>query len=203
MARYLSSRSKQSRRAGEKIFDSPKFNLAKRNYPPGQHGPKGTPRSSDFGIKLREKQKAKHTYRVMEKQFSNYFKEAKRQTGNTGENLLRLLETRLDNVVYRLGLAESRDAARQLISHKHITLMGKIVSIPSYQVKAKDDISIVTTYRDKAPVRDLSKTLAKHKTLDWLEVNAKEVTGTIKHQPTKDDLELGIDTQLIVEYYSR
>lgn len=203
MARYLGSRSKQSRRAGEKIFDAPKFALTKRNYPPGQHGPKGQPRTSDYGVQLREKQKTKHIYRVLERQFSNYFAEAARLEGNTGENLLRLLETRLDNTVYRLGFADSRDAARQLVRHKHITINGKKISIPSYHVKVNDVISIHESSRNNQTLKDLPKTLTKHNAPEWLSVNAKEVAGTVKRMPAKEDLELGLDTQLIVEFYSR
>lgn len=203
MARYLGSRSKQSRRAGERLFDAPKFGLTKRNYPPGQHGPKGQPRQSDYGVQLREKQKTKHMYRILEKQFHNYFVEAERMPGNTGENLLRLLETRLDNIVYRLGFSESRDGARQLVRHKHITVNGKKNSIPSYHIKASDQISVHKDSRELAPFRDLPKTLTKKTPVEWVSVDPKELTGTIKRLPAQEDLNLGLDTQLIVEFYSR
>lgn len=203
MARYLSSRSKQSRRAGEKLFDAPKFSLTKRNYPPGVHGPKGQPRHSDYGLQLREKQKTKHIYRLLERQFHGYYSAASRLEGNTGENLVRLLETRLDNVVYRLGFAPSRDAARQLVRHRHIVVNGHTQSLPSYHVKAGDSIAVHQSSRRLPPLLDLPKTLTSHTPVDWLSLDPASLTGTVKRLPTAEDLALGIQTQLIVEFYSR
>ncbi|MFC1663202.1 30S ribosomal protein S4 [Patescibacteria group bacterium] len=203
MARYTGSKCKQCRRAGEKVCNSAKCGTIKRNYPPGVHGPKNVQRLSDYGTQLREKQKTKHIYRILEKQFRRYFQNATKAEGDAGENLLRLLESRLDNVVFRLGFADTRDGARQYIKHKHIAIDGKKVSIPSYNVKPGQKINIVSSSTNKQIFKDLAKTMAKKQVPGWLELKPKDKEGIVKHLPQKDDLNVGVDSQLIVEYYSR
>ena len=203
MARYTGPRSKIARKFGEPIF-GPDKNLDRKNFPPGQHGlTKKRKKTSEYGVQLREKQKAKRAYGVLESQFHRYFVQAGRMKGITGENLLQLLERRLDNVVYRLGFGASRPMARQLVLHGHIRVNGKKVDIPSFLVKDGD----VITVREKSAGNEYFKALkeqgAARTVPKWLDLDAEKLTGKVVALPTRDDIDLTIEEHLIVEYYSR
>ncbi|USN53910.1 MAG: 30S ribosomal protein S4 [Candidatus Nomurabacteria bacterium] len=203
MARNLSPKAKQSRRAGADIGIKSKI-LVKRNYPPGMHGQRVNRRVSAYGTQLREKQKAKAIYRLLERQFVKYYERAIRKQGNTGEILLQLLETRLDNVVFRLGFAPSRDTARQLISHGHFLVNGRKLTIPSYEVKVNDLISVHENRKESAYWQDVKKLLTKNTTLpSWLTQDVDKLEGRVERLPAEDDLKLGIEMPQIVEFYSR
>lgn len=201
MARLIAPSTKIARKFGEAIFGYDKT-LEKKNYPPGMHGiSKRRKTSSEYGIQLKEKQKAKNTYGVLERQFYKTFVEAARRKGNTGENLMQLLESRLDNIVYRLGIAPTRMAARQLVSHKHITVNGHVVNIPSYTVKAGDKVAVREKSKDLSAIQSSLATVSKRNSwLDWNE-NAKE--GTFLNLPVREDIPENINVQLIVELYSK
>jgi len=206
MARYLGPKLKLSRREGTDLFLKSGVRAidtkCKIETAPGQHGAR-KPRLSDYGLQLREKQKVRRIYGVLEKQFRNYYKEAARLKGNTGENLLQPLEGRLDNVVYRMGYASTRAEARQLVSHKAIVVNGKVVNIPSYQVKAEDVVAV----REKAKKQDrivAALELAEQREKPtWIEVDNKEMSGVYKSSPERSDLSAEINEQLIVELYSK
>ncbi|MBO8459305.1 MAG: 30S ribosomal protein S4 [Bacteroidetes bacterium] len=201
MARYIGPKSKIARKFGEPIFGADKV-LTKKNYPPGQHGQNRRRKTSEYGIQLREKQKAKYTYGVLERQFRILFEKAQRTKGITGEVLLQLLESRLDNVVYRLGLAKTRAAARQLVSHRHITLDGKVVNIPSCHVKPGQVVGV----REKAKSLEvILDSLAgfNHSKYPWIEWNEASLAGTFLHVPAREDIPENIKEQLIVELYSK
>ncbi len=199
---------RQCRRAGVKLFlkgekcFSAKCPMVKRKYPPGVHGPKGPVRLSEFGIQLREKQKAKKIYGIREKQFRKYYEHVSKRD-QPGEELIRLLESRLDNVVFRLGFATSRHQARQSVSHSHIKVNKRKVNIPSYQVKVGDTIEVKQESRKKAFFINLTKKLAKLKPPSWLTVDPKNLLGEVTSTPTSKELEQSIDTSLIIEFYSR
>ena len=201
MARYTGPKSRIARKFGEPIFGPDKAQ-SRRNYAPGQHGNSRKRKTSEYGTQLREKQKAKYTYGVLEKQFSNLFKKAQSKKGITGEILLQLLEARLDNVVYRLGMAPTRAAARQLVSHKHITVDGKVVNIPSYSLKQGQVIAV--RERDKSMVV-INENLNgfNHSKYPWLEWNEANMAGTYLHTPERADIPENIKEQLIVELYSK
>jgi small subunit ribosomal protein S4 len=208
MARNLDPKCKRCRREGEKLFlkgekcFSPKCAMVKRNYPPGMHGPKQQKsRKSQYGIQLREKQKVKMIYAVLEKQFRNYVHKAMRNTGDSGENLMTILETRLDNIVYRMGFAQSRGVARQLVSHNHVLVNGKKVNIPSYIVSVGDTISIKTT--SKKMFEKLDKSTQKNDTPAWLDSNLKELQGKVLGMPVYDQVKQNLNIPLIIEFYSR
>ena len=207
MARYLGPKAKLSRREGTDLFlKSARRSIAdksKFDSKPGQHGRTSGARTSDFGLQLREKQKVKRMYGVLERQFRRYFAEADRRRGSTGVNLLSLLESRLDNVVYRMGFGSTRAEARQLVSHKAITVNGKSVNIPSYSVKVGDIVAVGE--KSKKQVRVLeSLQLAQQVGLPaWVEVNADKVEGTFKKSPDRDEFGADINESLIVELYSR
>jgi small subunit ribosomal protein S4 len=209
MGRYLDAKCKLCRRAGEKLFlrgercFSSKCAIVKRNYPPGVHGPAGAPRLTSYGLQLKEKQKAKRIFGLSEKQFKNYYLKAKRIKGDTSEIFLQLLERRLDNVVYRLGFAKSRNQARQLVSHRHILLNGRINNKPNTQVKVNDVISIKPSSRTKAIFRYLQDTLSKHETPNWLKLNPKDFSGQVIALPKMGDMQYNFDIKTIIEYYSR
>lgn len=212
MARYTDSVCKLCRREGQKLFlkgercVSPKCAIERRPYPPGMHGKKGTFRRkvSDYGMQLREKQKARRIYGVMERQFSRYFEEANRTTGMTGVNLLAMLEKRLDNVIYRLGFADSRAQARQLVRHGHIEVNGRKTDIPSFQVSDGDVISVRETARSKTYFKERAQFMqGTVKVPAWLRLNAVNLSGTVVGSPTREDIEIPLNEQLIVEYYSR
>ncbi len=202
MARYIGPKTKIARKLGEAIYGSDKY-FERRNFPPGQHGlNKKRKKSSEYGVQLLEKQKAKYTYGVLERQFSNLFSRAQRSKGITGEVLLQLLESRLDNVVYRLGIAPTRSAARQLVSHKHIVVDGNVLNIPSYTVKAGQVVGV----REKSKSLEvISNSLAgtNHSKYSWLEWNNENVAGTFLNVPERSDIPENIKEQLIVELYSK
>ena len=201
MARYIGPKTKIARRFGEPIFGPDKI-LAKRNFPPGQHGVNRRKKSSEYGIQLAEKQKAKYTYGVLERQFRNLFEAANRSKGITGEVLLQLLEARLDNIVYRLGIAPTRAAARQLVSHKHIVVDGEVVNIPSFSVKPGQIVGV----REKSKsLETIVNSLSgfNHSKYPWLEWDAPASAGKYLHQPERADIPENIKEQLIVELYSK
>lgn len=201
MARYTGPKSKIARKFGEPIFGPDKAQQ-RRNYPPGQHGNSRKKKTSEYGIQLKEKQKAKYTYGVLEKQFRNMFKKAQTSKGITGEILLQLLESRLDNVVYRLGMAPTRAAARQLVSHRHITVDGNVVNIPSYSIKAGQTVSI--REKDKSMLVIVESLNAfNHSKYPWIEWDSASMTGKFLHTPDRADIPENIKEQLIVELYSK
>ena len=201
MARYTGPKSRIARKFGEPIFGADKV-LSKRNFPPGQHGNSRKRKTSEYGIQLREKQKAKYTYGVLEKQFHNLFEKAAALKGITGVILLQLLESRLDNVVYRLGIAPTRAAARQLVSHRHIVVDGEVVNIPSYQLKPGQIVGV----REKSKSLEvIANSLAgfNHSKYPWLEWDASLKAGKLLHVPERADIPENIKEHLIVELYSK
>ncbi len=206
MARYLGPKSKLSRREGMDLFLKStaralesKCNLEK---PPGQHGAR-RPRLSDYGLQLREKQKLRRIYGVLERQFVNYYKEAARRKGATGENLLRLLECRLDNVVYRMGFGSTRAEARQLVSHRAIIVNGQRVNIASYQIKPDDVVAIHEKSRTQTRVQYSLQLAQSHGFVDWVDVDAGKMAGVFKRVPDRGDLPSDINESLVVELYSK
>ncbi len=200
MARYIGPKSRISRRFGEGIYGADKV-LSKKNYPPGQHG-NSRKKTSEYGMQLREKQKAKYTYGVLERQFRNLFEKAVKQEGVTGEVLLQLLEGRLDNVVFRLGIARTRNAARQLVGHKHITVDGEVVNIPSYHVKPGQLIGVRERSKSLEVIADALAGF-NHSKYPWLEWDESSKTGKFLHVPDRADIPENIKEQLIVELYSK
>lgn len=201
MARYTGPRSKISRRFGEPIF-GPSKALAKKAYPPGHHGRGRRRKQSEYAIQLMEKQKAKYTYGVLEKQFANIFHKASRKGGITGTVLLQLLESRLDNTVYRLGIAPSRRAARQLVSHKHITVNGTVVNIPSYSLKPGDKVGVREKSKSLEAVTDSLAARAGRK-YSWVEWDTAAMEGVFVNVPPREEIPENIQEQLIVELYSK
>ncbi len=201
MARYTGPKTKIARKFGEPIFGDDKV-LAKKNYPPGQHGANRRKKTSEYGAQLREKQKAKYTYGVLERQFRNLFEKAARTKGITGEVLLQLLESRLDNVVYRLGLAASRPAARQLVLHKHICVNGKNVNIPSYRVMSGDVITVREKSKSLEVIADAMSGF-NHSKYPWIEWDNSIKGGKFLPLPQREDIPENIKEQLIVELYSK
>ncbi len=200
MARYTGPKSKIARKFKDPIFGADKT-LEKKNYPPGMHGQgRRRGKQSEYAVQLAEKQKAKYTYGILERQFSNLFKKASSKSGITGELLLQLCEARLDNIVYRLGIAPTRDAARQFVSHRHITVNGQIVNIPSYSIKVGEVIAV----REKSKsLEKVTLSLANRTSYDWLDWNSNEMSGEMKITPTRDQIPENIKEQLIVELYSK
>ncbi len=211
MARYNDAVCKLCRREGEKLFLkgerclSPKCALERRPYPPGLHGRKSQFRrkESDYALQLRAKQKARRVYGVLERQFRRYFREAERQRGLTGTNLLVILESRLDNVVYRLGFASSRPQARQAVRHGHVEVNGRRVNIPSYLVKQGDVVSIRPSSRSKGMIKDMILDLEHRAAPAWLSRDDPSLSGRVLSVPQREDIDVTINEQLIVEYYSR
>lgn len=212
MARYKDAVCKLCRREGEKLFlkgercFSPKCAFERRPYPPGLHGRQAEFRrrkDSDYALQLRAKQKARRVYGVMERQFRRYFREAERRRGLTGTNLLVLLESRLDNVVYRLGFATSRPQGRQLVRHGHFEVNGRKVNIPSYLVQPGDVVAVRPSSRYKAIFREMAMDLEHRSVPDWLSRDDETMLGRILSLPTREDIDVTINEQLIVEYYSR
>ena len=202
MARYTGPTTKIARKFGEPIFGPDKV-LEKRNYPPGMHGlNKKRKKVSEYGIQLQEKQKAKFTYGVLEKQFANTFKKASRMQGVTGEILLQLLESRLDNVVFRLGVAPTRAAARQLVSHRHITVNGKVVNIPSYSLKSGDLVGVREKSKSLEAITE-SLTSDRYTKYSWLDWDKDQYVGKYLNNPERSDIPENIKEQLIVELYSK
>ncbi|MDR1679552.1 MAG: 30S ribosomal protein S4 [Prevotellaceae bacterium] len=201
MARYIGPKSRIARKFGEAIYGPDKV-LSRRNFPPGQHGANKRKKTSEYGIQLKEKQKAKYTYGVLEKQFRNLFEKAARARGITGEVLLQLLESRLDNVVFRLGLAPTRAAARQLVSHRHITVNGSVVNIPSYSVKAGEIVAVREKDKSLEVIADALNGF-NHSKYPWLEWDNSSMAGKFLHIPAREDIPENIKEQLIVELYSK
>lgn len=206
MARYLGPKLKLSRREGTDLFLKSGVRAidtkCKLETAPGQHGARRG-RLSDYGVQLREKQKVRRMYGILEKQFRNYYKEAARIAGNTGENLLQLLERRLDNVVYRMGFASTRAEARQLVSHKSIVVNGRVVNIPSFSVKADDVVSVREKAKTQARVVAALELAEQREKPTWIEVDGSKMEGTFKRVPEREDLSSEINEQLIVELYSK
>lgn len=211
MANYTDAVCKLCRREGQKLFLkgerclSPKCAIERRNYPPGDHGKKATFRRkvSEYGMQLREKQKARRIYGVMERQFRRYFQDASRRKGLTGTNLLSLLESRLDNVVYRLGFADSRSQARQLVRHGHFNVNGRRTNIPSYIVSVGDVISVHGSSKESVYFKDRSQIMQSNRVPAWLNLNLAMMSGSMQAEPGREDIEIPLNEQLIVEYYSR
>ncbi|WP_289389238.1 30S ribosomal protein S4 [uncultured Muribaculum sp.] len=201
MARYTGPKTKIARKFGEPIFGADKV-LSRKNYPPGQHGVNKRRKSSEYGVQLREKQKAKYTYGVLEKQFHNLFVRASRTKGITGEVLLQLLESRLDNVVYRLGIAPTRAAARQLVLHRHITVNGAVVNIASYHVMPGDVVGVRERSKSLEVIADALAGF-NHSKYPWIEWDEAQKAGKFLHVPTREDIPENIKEQLIVELYSK
>nr|CRY93626.1 hypothetical protein [uncultured prokaryote] len=201
MARYTGPKSRIARKFGEAIFGPDKV-LSKRNYPPGQHGNSRRRKTSEYGVMLAEKQKAKYTYGVLEKQFRNLFKKAAASSGITGELLLQALECRLDNVVYRLGIAPTRAAARQLVSHKHIVVDGKVVNIASFSVKPGQIVGVRERSKSLEVIADALAGF-NHSKYPWIEWDENTKSGKLLHKPERADIPENIKEQLIVELYSK
>lgn len=208
MARYTDAVCRLCRREGEKLFlkgekcYTDKCAIERRTYPPGEHG-QGRKKVSEYGLHLREKQKLRRMYGVLEKQFARYYELANRRKGVTGENLLQILECRLDNVVYRMGFAPSRPAARQLVMHGHILVNGNKVDIPSYELRAGDTVSTREGSRNIPMVRSSLEAAAARGIAEWLEVDWEQQTGKMLAVPTREQMDLTIQEHLIVEHYSR
>lgn len=201
MARYTGPKTKIARKFGEAIFGEDK-SLAKRNYPPGQHGAaKRRAKRSEYAIQLQEKQKAKYTYGILEKQFRNLYEKAKRSRGVTGEVLLELCESRLDNVVYRMGISPTRSGARQLVSHRHITVNGNIVNIPSYTLKAGDVVGVREKSKSLSVIEN--SLAANSNVYEWITWNTEKLEGTFVSVPKRIQIPENIKEQLIVELYSK
>ena len=201
MARYTGPKNRINRKFGEPILGSGK-NLDKNSFPPGQHGnSKKRKTQSEYAIQLKEKQKAKYTYMVLEKQFRNTYVEAARLKGATGENLIKLLESRLDNVVFRMGIAPTRPAARQLVSHKHLLVNGESVNIPSYRLKPGDTIELKPKSKANTVVTGYIR--PKNMKINWVDFNEKDLKGTYMAHPERDNVPENIKEQLIVELYSK
>lgn len=211
MANYTDAVCRLCRREGQKLFLkgerclSPKCAVERRNYPPGDHGKKATFRrkASDFGMQLREKQKARRIYGVMEAQFRRYFREATRRKGMTGVTLLTILERRLDNVVYRMGWADSRAQARQLVLHGHFDVNGRRTDVPSFQASIGDVITVHEASRSKQYFKDRMQVIEGTKVPDWLRRDLARMSGAVALEPTREHIEIPLNEQLIVEYYSR
>ena len=206
MARYLGPKLKLSRREGTDLYLKsgvrPLESKCRAENAPGQHGHRRG-RLSDYAVQLREKQKVRRLYGVLEKQFRNYYKKADRQKGATGENLLRILERRLDNVVYRMGFGSTRGESRQLVSHKSVLVNGAIVNIPSYQVEAGDTISIREKAKNQLRIQGALGVAAQRSPVEWVEVNVNKMEGLYKSYPERDELPSEINENLIVELYSK
>ena len=208
MARYTGPVCRLCRREGVKLFlkgercYSNKCAIEKRNYAPGQHGQRRS-KQSEYGLQLREKQKARRIYGVLEGQFREYFSEAERKKGVAGENLLVILETRFDNVVYRLGFADSRAQARQFVRHNHFTLNGKKANSPSIQLKVGDVVQLKEGSKDSAVIKAIVDNLGTKNPPAWLELDVNDLSGKVVNLPTKEEIDIPVDEQMIVELYSK
>ena len=209
MARYTDSVCRLCRREGCKLFlkgdkcYGPKCAIALRPTPPGEHGQARQRKQSEYGLQLREKQKAKRYYGILEKQFKNYFEKADRKEGQTGENLLTMIERRLDNVVYRMGMAESRKEARQLVLHGHFTVNGKKVNIPSYEVSKGDVVALKENSRKLGKFKMLIEDINARTIPAWMDVDKENIVATIKELPKREDIDFPFEEHLIVELYSK
>lgn len=208
MARYTDPVCRICRREGAKLFlkgarcYSKKCSFERRAAPPGQHGVRRR-KVGDYGMQLREKQKIRRIYSVLERQFQGYFEEASSTPGVTGENLLRMLELRLDNVVYRMGFAASRAEARQMVGHAHLAVNGRVVTIPSLRVKPGDKIEVRESRRSREPFKEAADLIKSRQIPEWLSVDAVQLAGSVLSAPRRDQMPLDLNEQLVVEYYSR
>ena len=208
MARYTASVCRLCRREGAKLFlkgsrcYSKKCAFERRPTPPGQHGVRRR-KVGEYGLQLREKQKVRRVYSVLERQFKNYFDSAEARPGVTGENLLRMLELRMDNVVFRMGFAPSRAAARQLVNHGHFSVNGRPTDVAAYQLRAGDRVEVRASHLEREPFKVAKETLRSHQTPEWLSIDAAKLSGSILDQPRRDQMPLDLNEQLVVEYYSR
>jgi len=203
MARYTGPRARLCRRLEFPVFESPKFGNIRKNYPPGQQGQGRRRKLSNYGIQLREKQRIKYLYGVLEKQFRNYFKKAVGMEGPTGDNLLVLLESRLDNTVYRLGLASTRRASRQLVSHKHILVNNSIVNIPSYILSSGDIIQVRDKSKKNPMFQESMRRIQGDNPTDWLTLDKGKLRGVFNEKPERDQILEPVNEQLVVELYSK
>jgi small subunit ribosomal protein S4 len=209
MARYIDANCKLCRRERQKLFlkgtkcYTDKCPIESRNYPPGQHGLSRRSRISDYSLQLREKQKIRKTYGLLEKQFRNYFEAASKKKGITGENLVKILESRFDNTLYRLGLAPSRKAARQLITHRHLTINGSIVNIPSYVLKSGDVIQVRDKSKKLPAFHESMKRMKENMLVSWLNLDKANMAGTYLHSPERTEVPFIGNEQLVVELYSK
>ncbi|MEA3449564.1 MAG: 30S ribosomal protein S4 [Patescibacteria group bacterium] len=209
MAKDLDPKCKKCRRAGERLFlkgercSTPKCAIVKRNYAPGFHGPRQRVRISDYGKQLKEKQKARYQYNMMEKQFRLTFERAKNKPGDTGEIFIQMLESRFDNTIYRIGFASSRAQARQLINHGHFTINDQRMSIPSYKVKVGDIIKIKNNKKEAKYFKNISEILKNKEVPGWINFDIKELKAKILHAPLMDQVNPSFNIQLIIEYYSK
>lgn len=209
MARNVDPKCKQCRREGVKLFLKGdrcltlKCAIERRNYPPGDHGMNMRRKVSDYGIQLREKQKARRTYGVLERQFRGYYKRAAHQKGVTGENLLRLLELRLDNLVYRMGMASSRAQARQLVLHRHLSVNGRTVTVPSYQCRPGDKVEVRDGSRKLDVVKAALESRDPSSLVSWLSMDKEGLAGSVLSSPAREEIPVPLNEQLIVELYSK
>jgi len=203
MAKYLGPRGKIVRRLDYPVFESLKFASPRKSYPPGQHGSNLRRKVSTYGLQLREKQRMKHLYSVLERQFRNYFRKAAAQEGPTGHNLLILLESRLDNTLYRLGLAPTRRAARQLVSHKHFMVNDRVVNIPSYILKPGDMIRAREKGRKLEIIHNAMRRITDDNQMPWLQLDKAKLTGVFLARPQRDEIPEEVNEQLVVELYSK
>ena len=203
MARYKGPRARICRRLGYPVFESPKFGNIRKNYAPGQHGQNSRGKLSNYGIQLREKQRIKYLYGVLEKQFRGYFKKAASKSGATGHNLLIMLESRLDNTLYRLGLAPTRRSARQIVVHKHVMVNDRCVNIPSYSLKAGDVIQVRERSRKLQLFHDSMRRINSENPMPWLRIDKAQMTGHFESSPEREQIVEPLNEQLVVELYSK
>ena len=203
MARYRGSRSKICRRLEFAAFESPKFGNPRKNYAPGQHGMSRRRKLSNYGVQLREKQRMKYLYEVLEKQFRNYYKKASKKAGPTGENLVSMLESRLDNTIYRLGFAPTRRSARQLVVHKHFLVNNKVVNIPSFSLKVDDIISVRDKSKKMEVFHNSMRRIKDDNPTDWLSLNKAKLSGVFLSVPERSQINEPFDEQLVIELYSK
>ena len=203
MARYRGPRARICRRLEFPVFESEKFSSIRKNYPPGQHGQSRRRKLSNYGVQLREKQRIKYLYGILEKQFRNYFKKANNKMGATGDNLLISLESRLDNTIYRLGLANTRSAARQLVSHKHFLVNNKVVNIPSYNLSDGDIIEVRSKSKKNDIFLNSMRRIKSDNPMPWLTLDKSKLRGTFDKSPTRDEILEPLNEQLVVELYSK
>jgi len=203
MARYTGPRARVCRRLEFPVFESPKFSSPRKNYPPGEHGNSRRRKPSNYGIQLREKQRMKYMYGLLEKQFRTYYKKAQSKVGPTGHNLLIMLESRLDNTIFRLGLAPTRRAARQLVSHKHFLVNNKCVNIPSFQLRPDDVINVREKSKKMDLFQDSLRKIQGDNPMPWLEIDKAQLKGKFISVPDRDEITEPLNEQLIVELYSK
>ena len=203
MARYTGPRVRVCRRLEFPVFESPKFSNPRKNYPPSQHGDSRRRKLSNYGIQLREKQRIKYMYGLLEKQFRNYFKKSQAKSGPTGHNLLIMLESRLDNTIFRLGLASTRRSARQLVSHKHFLVNNRVVNIPSFQLRPDDVIQVRDKSKKMEVFQESLRRVQGDNPMPWLEIDKAKLVGSFLSAPGRDEINEPLNEQLVVELYSK